>query len=265
MPILDKLSWVRRGERAGTASADRIELWALTDVLTDCYVAFSWASSRVGWGDGAHRIACGRLQIYASQTQEHIGIRWTVPRGRTVEFRWMRDTELQDRDPRILVTRTNVIRWEPPPERKRGEIPPAVAVPHWPTLLSWLPTDPSELKRVVAFERNSGLVEIAPPPGNEVPPRDPLAHDGFYRDPAVRAWALRRADGRCEACGVRAPFELADGTPYLEVHHLRRLADGGPDTLENTAALCPNCHREVHLGRRGAEVTSRLVHARSSR
>ena len=25
-----------------------------------------------------------------------------------------------------------------------------------------------------------------------------------------------------------------------------RLADGGPDTVENAVALCPNCHRRLH-------------------
>lgn len=36
--------------------------------------------------------------------------------------------------------------------------------------------------------------------------------------------------------------------PTLEVHHLRRLADGGSDTVANAVALCPNCHREIHYG-----------------
>ncbi|MFL9918022.1 HNH endonuclease signature motif containing protein [Paraburkholderia fungorum] len=59
---------------------------------------------------------------------------------------------------------------------------------------------------------------------------------------------LLRADGTCEGCGQSAPFQRADGTPYLEVHHRRRLADGGEDTVENAIALCPNCHRERHCG-----------------
>jgi len=25
------------------------------------------------------------------------------------------------------------------------------------------------------------------------------------------------------------------------------LAEGGPDTVENTVALCPNCHRRCHV------------------
>ena len=70
------------------------------------------------------------------------------------------------------------------------------------------------------------------------------------RDPLVRDWVLRAANGVCECCEQDAPFELGDGTPYLEVHHIRHLADGGSDTVSNTVALCPNCHRELHHGMR---------------
>ncbi|WP_330847424.1 HNH endonuclease signature motif containing protein [Alicycliphilus denitrificans] len=41
----------------------------------------------------------------------------------------------------------------------------------------------------------------------------------------------------------------SDGTPYLKVHHRVHLAHGGPDTVANTLALCPNCHRLRHFGR----------------
>ncbi|WP_242657405.1 HNH endonuclease [Vibrio antiquarius] len=60
---------------------------------------------------------------------------------------------------------------------------------------------------------------------------------------------LLRADGVCERCKQQAPFSRSrDGTPYLEVHHIKRLADGGDDSVENAQALCPNCHRELHFG-----------------
>jgi hypothetical protein len=45
----------------------------------------------------------------------------------------------------------------------------------------------------------------------------------------------------------RSPFNLANGQPYLEVHHVKPLAEGGPDLVENAVALCPNCHRRCHL------------------
>lgn len=70
----------------------------------------------------------------------------------------------------------------------------------------------------------------------------------YARDPAVKAWVLNKADGVCECCKQPAPFESISREPFLEVHHLKRLADGGSDTISNTIALCPNCHRELHYG-----------------
>ncbi|WP_429628901.1 HNH endonuclease [Tunturiibacter psychrotolerans] len=35
--------------------------------------------------------------------------------------------------------------------------------------------------------------------------------------------------------------------PYLECHHIVWLARGGDDTIENTVAMCPNCHRRMHV------------------
>lgn len=71
----------------------------------------------------------------------------------------------------------------------------------------------------------------------------------FVRNPDVVAQVLVRANGFCERCKHKAPFNRAkDGSPYLEVHHKIRLADGGEDTVENATALCPNCHRELHFG-----------------
>ena len=73
--------------------------------------------------------------------------------------------------------------------------------------------------------------------------------DVFIRNEDVVAEVQRRARGRCERCGKRAPFlRASDGSPYLEVHHRVRLADGGEDTLTNAVALCPNCHRYSHFG-----------------
>ena len=71
----------------------------------------------------------------------------------------------------------------------------------------------------------------------------------FLRNPDIVVEILTRADGRCEGCGQEAPFKRrSDGEPYLEVHHKFPLASGGPDTIENSIALCPNCHRNQHFG-----------------
>ena len=56
----------------------------------------------------------------------------------------------------------------------------------------------------------------------------------------------RAAAGICDLCREPAPFDTNAG-PYLEGHHVQPLADGGPDTIENAVAVCPNCHRKVHI------------------
>lgn len=79
--------------------------------------------------------------------------------------------------------------------------------------------------------------------------RDRLIHD-FVRDPYVVAAALARAQGRCEMPECKSLlFIRDDDRPYLEVHHIEPLGEEGDDTIENVAALCPSCHRELHFGK----------------
>jgi 5-methylcytosine-specific restriction protein A len=92
------------------------------------------------------------------------------------------------------------------------------------------------------------LLEKTPrrPPGKAHPTAAMTQVSAFQRDAEVKAWVLRRAQGTCECCGNPAPFADTSGMPFLEVHHVRHLADGGPDVITNAAALCPNCHRALH-------------------
>jgi 5-methylcytosine-specific restriction protein A len=77
----------------------------------------------------------------------------------------------------------------------------------------------------------------------------------FNRNPYVVVEVLERAQGICEGCKLPAPFiRQSNGTPYLEVHHRVKLAEGGADTVGNAVALCPNCHRERHHGIRNLGV-----------
>jgi 5-methylcytosine-specific restriction protein A len=68
------------------------------------------------------------------------------------------------------------------------------------------------------------------------------------RDPYVKRYVKDRAEGKCELCGKQAPFTTTKNEPYLEVHHLITLSEDGPDTIYNSVALCPNCHRMMHYG-----------------
>jgi len=72
----------------------------------------------------------------------------------------------------------------------------------------------------------------------------------YIRDANIKAFVLNRANGYCEKCKKFAPFlKDDDATPFLEVHHKIPLSEGGKDTIENTIALCPNCHRHAHYGK----------------
>lgn len=69
----------------------------------------------------------------------------------------------------------------------------------------------------------------------------------FDRDPYVMEFAKRSAKGVCQLCEQKAPFRNKQGDPYLETHHIVWLARGGEDSIENTVALCPNCHKKMHV------------------
>lgn len=86
------------------------------------------------------------------------------------------------------------------------------------------------------------------PLGRAKPTSTTITSVTYARDPAVKAWVLRQAAGCCELCDCSAPFLREDGFPYLEVHHVTPLAEGGSDKISNTVALCPNCHRRMHYG-----------------
>lgn len=107
-------------------------------------------------------------------------------------------------------------------------------------------SDPAVLERRVARLESRGRVPR--PEGNRSPAaQESVSVTRYVRSPAVAAYVIQRAGGRCELCG-RASFTTDSGAVYLEVHHVVRLCEGGPDTPCNTAALCPACHRELHYG-----------------
>jgi len=58
---------------------------------------------------------------------------------------------------------------------------------------------------------------------------------------------------------MSAPFSNDSDGPYFEVHHIHRLADGGPDQPESVIALCPNCHRRAHYANDAKEFDKHLA------
>lgn len=69
----------------------------------------------------------------------------------------------------------------------------------------------------------------------------------FSRSLYVKEFAKRAAAGICQLCENPSPFKDKMNEPFLEVHHVNYLSKGGFDNIENVVALCPNCHRKVHL------------------
>lgn len=65
---------------------------------------------------------------------------------------------------------------------------------------------------------------------------------------AKAEWRLADPLLRCEVCGFSA--EVAYGTPYIEAHHRRPLAElaGVPTetSVKDLACVCANCHRALH-------------------
>lgn len=82
----------------------------------------------------------------------------------------------------------------------------------------------------------------------------------YVRSPWVVAAALLRANGSCEMPECKEVLIIRDdGKPYLEVHHIDPLSNGGPDLLRNVAALCPRCHRFLHHGQGRALASEQLL------
>jgi 5-methylcytosine-specific restriction protein A len=69
----------------------------------------------------------------------------------------------------------------------------------------------------------------------------------YVRDAAVAEYVKRLAKEHCDLCDQQAPFANKQNEAYLECHHIIWLAKGDEDTIENTVALCPNCHRKMHV------------------
>lgn len=116
------------------------------------------------------------------------------------------------------------------------------------SLEAYIPTEDVQTlaKRVTELrQRHLG----AEPKGSASPAIVTAVTTTFVRDPAVKAWVLKSANGQCEGCGSPAPFIGVDGLPYLEVHHVMPLSSYGSDKTTNAVALCPNCHRRCHYSR----------------
>jgi 5-methylcytosine-specific restriction endonuclease McrA len=92
----------------------------------------------------------------------------------------------------------------------------------------------------------SDLIKEAMNAGVQRPAQRLVEATHYFRNPYVSAAAKCLAKGICDFCHKPAPFSSSAG-PYLESHHIVPLAESGPDILSNAVALCPNCHRRMHI------------------
>lgn len=98
---------------------------------------------------------------------------------------------------------------------------------------------------------------------NKTPRRKKVERDQIERSQWVVDQTILRAKYKCEVPGCEnILFEKENGDLYVEVHHLVTLASGGPDTVSNTACLCPGHHREIHYGKNKQKLTAQLVEMR---
>lgn len=107
----------------------------------------------------------------------------------------------------------------------------------------------SEISQIQLFnlENPDILKEIAKRRVNLHPATKDVTATQYYRDKYISGYVKHLAKGHCQLCGGIAPFLDKDGEPYLECHHIKWLSEGGEDSIENAVALCPNCHKKMHI------------------
>lgn len=113
--------------------------------------------------------------------------------------------------------------------------------------------DAKKLKSKSTKELRKAALETAPKNASLKQKRE----TAYYRSQALKLYVVARSNGFCEGCREEAPFNTKNG-PFLECHHVHRLADGGPDHPMNVVALCPNCHRRAHFAKDAAAYNDQL-------
>lgn len=83
-------------------------------------------------------------------------------------------------------------------------------------------------------------------------PKKVVAHTRALK--ILRQSVISRADGRCQLCDAVAPFQLSDGSPYLELHKVEPLDKEGGKSSRSFVALCPNCNRKMSIAPASADL-----------
>lgn len=132
-------------------------------------------------------------------------------------------------------------------KRFDGKIPYDIPHNHW----SLVGGDEEELQLMAESEAkslsDSELYEKAKQQSSIKPIERATTTWTYTRNIYIVEASKRSAKGICQLCEKPAPFNDKNGNPYLECHHIIWLSEGGADDLQNTAALCPNCHKKMHI------------------
>lgn len=103
------------------------------------------------------------------------------------------------------------------------------------------------MERAIADLSDEKLMKMAGVTTSDPAPKYTAMTTMRKRNPYLPEMVKRRANGKCELCGETLDYTDSSGRPYLEAHHIVPLADDGADELRNMTALCPNCHKKMHI------------------
>lgn len=104
-----------------------------------------------------------------------------------------------------------------------------------------------DTERILASLSLDDIKKLAGEASNEPAPKYSVQQTQRKRNMYLPELIKRMANGKCQLCGQVLDYKDSAGRPYLEAHHVIPLADDGPDSIDNMVALCPNCHRKMHV------------------
>lgn len=102
--------------------------------------------------------------------------------------------------------------------------------------------DPTKLDDIIEEKNLDDMVEDGKGmEGFEPHKQDPNQRERI--DPSIRKAVMSRDNNTCQCCKRGGP----DYVDILDLHHIVEVYLGGEDSVENSIALCLNCHKQVHL------------------
>ena len=66
---------------------------------------------------------------------------------------------------------------------------------------------------------------------NKIPIRKDVLSKAYERNPNVAEYAKLKANGRFQLCNSKASFNTKENKPFLEIHHIIWLSEGGEDSI----------------------------------